>query len=655
MADRSTRREFFSVTAAHACGAAALGAAAHGRPAAAFPAEPPEDIRRVLPSPYMAPGLEPFGLEGRAIPDTARAHEPLHLLLEFTPVEADLEAGTDILIFGKYFRWKKYHGSPFPQHPPFVVEGEGDPKGSYMLVSVSTPAGISAHFSLSLPPVGHVFCIQAHIDQGSIPANTTFGIYLADPRGPCIQAPKNSGKRVISTFIRPAGEKRYRPVSAAPVITIEPSAPAKLKILCPSIVPRNAKIDPRIIAVDDVGENGVPQYGGAPNVRFRGASRDIDKRGDIVRPDEDIVYLEALDRERALFGRSKPIGLPEKFGGFHVYFGDVHAHPSYDLLTEIRDAYEQANPWSGHNFAHILLHTNSPHYYPSERGWKASVEARQQLCETPGFVSCAGVEQYGSKGHRTVLFESIAQEQRFVRDYDWEACKSDLWNVRDLWRALQDYRAFTCIHHSKFIGDADFDIQPHPLERLAEIYSRWGSSEAHGRRSVLYALKRGWRLGFIGGSDSYLGRPGYGPYGVNDGLGLAGVFAERLSWKAVYDAMYDRRCYATTGKHILLWFELDGQMMGRELNGFAGARRVAMRAAGTSEITKLELIRNGDPIVACSPDSLTFDETLDDTEALDKLFLNPVRREDAPFCFYYVRLTQCDGNMAWSSPIWVTK
>jgi hypothetical protein len=241
-----------------------------------------------------------------------------------------------------------------------------------------------------------------------------------------------------------------------------------------------------------------------------------------------------------------------------------------------------------------------------------------------------------------------------VKEYGWQACKTDLWDVRDLWRALEEFGAFTCVHHSKFIGNADFQIPPHPIERLAEIYSRWGSSEAHGRRSVLHALKRGWRLALVGGSDSFLGRPGYGPYGVNDGLGLAGVFAETLSWKAIYDAMWRRRCYATTGKHILLWFELEGQMMGSELDGFRGTRHFAVRAAGTSEIAKLELVRNGDTVVTLLPDSLTCDETVDDAEPLESVLLKPVREADAPFCFYYLRVTQCDGNMAWSSPIWMT-
>ena len=67
-----------------------------------------------------------------------------------------------------------------------------------------------------------------------------------------------------------------------------------------------------------------------------------------------------------------------------------------------------------------------------------------------------------------------------------------------------------------------------------------------------------------------------------------------------------------------------------------------------------ELVRNGEPIITLLPDSLTCDLTVDDAEALEDVLLKPVRREDSPFCFYYLRLTQRDGNMAWSSPIWVT-
>lgn len=654
MGDKPTRREFFGISAVAACGGAAMSAEVQNGAPAASPPTLPENLAHVLASSYIGRPRAPFGLDGRAIPDAVRAGQPVHLLLEFTAARTDLRAGTDVLVFGKYFRWRKHHGSPFPHHPPFIIEGQGDPRGSFMLLSAKLPEHVVAEVALSLPEAGHVFCIHARITQGSIPRNTPLDIYLADPRGPCIEAPKNAGTIRLPTFVRPAGEEHFRPVSISPTITVQPGAAAKLTFICPSIVPRDAKIDARVIAIDDVGENGVPEYHGACSLRFRGGSRDVEKPGNILRPNEDVVYIEALDRESGLFGRSKPIGLPERFGGFNVYFGDVHSHPSYDLISDVRNAYQQANPWSGHNFAHVLLHANSPHYNPGRRGWKASVELRERLCDTPGFVSCAGVEQYGPKGHRTVLFDSIAEEQRFHSDYDWKACQSDLWEIENLWKALEDYRALTCIHHSKFIGNADFAVQPHPMERLAEIYSRWGSSETGGQRSVLRALKRGWRLGFIGGSDSFLGRPGYGPYGVNDGLGLAGVFAETLSWKAVYDAMYRRRCYATTGQHILLWFELEGRMMGSELADFGGPRRFTLRAAGTSQIAGLELVRNGDPIVTLRPDSLTCDMTLDDAEPLDNVLLRPTREGDAPFCFYYVRLTQHDGNMAWSSPIWVT-
>lgn len=31
----------------------------------------------------------------------------------------------------------------------------------------------------------------------------------------------------------------------------------------------------------------------------------------------------------------------------------------------------------------------------------------------------------------------------------------------------------------------------------------------------------------------------------------------------------------------------------------------------------------------------------------------PAKYCDRPFCFYYVRVVQADGQAAWASPIWI--
>ena len=41
-----------------------------------------------------------------------------------------------------------------------------------------------------------------------------------------------------------------------------------------------------------------------------------------------------------------------------------------------------------------------------------------------------------------------------------------------------------------------------------------------------------------------------------------------------------------------------------------------------------------------------------DEHPLELILLRPA--DQPPFCFYYLRITQNDGEMAWVSPVWLT-
>lgn len=170
----------------------------------------------------------------------------------------------------------------------------------------------------------------------------------------------------------------------------------------------------------------------------------------------------------------------------------------------------------------------------------------------------------------------------------------------------------------------------------------------HNPWSYQHAWATGHRIGVIGGSDNHLGTPGINDYAptVPQHSGLAVVLAPELSRGAVFDALYARRCYATTGARILLAFDVDGMPMGSELVRKAGANiSLHVEVAGTAPLTAVEVVTfvNGDFMVVKSAavDGSAPDATL--------TFSEPV---EGP-TIYYVRVRQADGEMAWSSPVWV--
>jgi len=217
------------------------------------------------------------------------------------------------------------------------------------------------------------------------------------------------------------------------------------------------------------------------------------------------------------------------------------------------------------------------------------------------------------------------------------------------------------------------------FERVVEIYNAWGSSECtkkakntmpitgSGKNSVSEsaegsiqeALKRNCRFGFVaGGLDD---RGAYADLFESDQEqytpGMTAIIATEHSRSALLEALYNRSCYATTGKRIILGFQLASFGMGSETStvqkhGLLINRHIHGFVAGTTTLKTVEIIRNGQVLVSYTPNGYSFDFAYDDLEPLEKASID-AKDKKPPFAYYYLRVTQEDGHMAWSSPIWV--
>ena len=285
----------------------------------------------------------------------------------------------------------------------------------------------------------------------------------------------------------------------------------------------------------------------------------------------------------------------------------------------------------------------------------------QKACEAmnePGrFVTIQGFEQnsiQGHPGHRNVYFRDVCPGLFRGRTLD------------ELYAYLKGHKALVIPHHHLIWG-----CRPHlgnpEYERIIEMYSMHCSSEVRGtpiNDGATTASKResgvsareildrgllsggGHRVGFIAASDNHNGAPGLSarpsrftniPYQG----GLAAVLAPELSRESVFDAMYERRCYATSGARIHLDFRLDGRLMGSELKVAHGTTLpYKIVVSGTDRIAKVELIQAGREGIVWTYDGSRF-VRLQGELLFDKS------------TWTYVRVTQADRQMAWSSPIWV--
>jgi hypothetical protein len=124
--------------------------------------------------------------------------------------------------------------------------------------------------------------------------------------------------------------------------------------------------------------------------------------------------------------------------------------------------------------------------------------------------------------------------------------------------------------------------------------------------------------------------------------GLTAVLAPARTRAALFEALRARRCYATTGARMILDFRVDGHVMGQEFETAAGQVHVAARIIGDGPLARLDLIRDGE-IVHTQPA----------TGRVDELSVSLPVGEGTTYV--YLRAVQRDGQIAWSSPVWVTR
>jgi hypothetical protein len=164
--------------------------------------------------------------------------------------------------------------------------------------------------------------------------------------------------------------------------------------------------------------------------------------------------------------------------------------------------------------------------------------------------------------------------------------------------------------------------------RSATAETQIGGFEPAG--FVHHALLKGHRLGFQSSSDH-----------VSTHMSYAIALAEDTSREGLIAAFKKRHCYGATD-NILLVVRSGERLMGDEFE--TGERpRLTIQAHGTGPIAKLYVVRDDQYVFTAEPNEQELELTYTDMD---------VRPGEAHY--YYVRIEQADGNIAWASPMWIT-
>lgn len=349
---------------------------------------------------------------------------------------------------------------------------------------------------------------------------------------------------------------------------------------------------------------------------------------------------------------------------YRLAFGNIHRHSeisgcdrpyngSFDLH------YRQAKDVMGENFSAITDHGSSGDDLNWHRNLKAIAlyHSPQFFVVMPSVEWTAserkGIEKLGeSLGHYNIHYFGEDREAvpYTARDFGYSDTPDKIWKL------LGNKKALTIVHHP-----ADWDHHHgwdyyHPqFEPVVEIFQDLrGSAEYRGcpgttgfRQTpgegcfVQDVLRRGYKLGFIGGGDHF-------------GLALAGVYVESLTREGLFEALRKRRCFATTGIKLHIDFRLNEAFMGEVLRLSRGEKRILyIKVTAPETVHSITIVRNSQDIYTHLGESKEESFEYHDTEPLEDL-LQP-RENGAPSLYYYLRIILKNGEMAWASPIWVEK
>ncbi len=153
----------------------------------------------------------------------------------------------------------------------------------------------------------------------------------------------------------------------------------------------------------------------------------------------------------------------------------------------------------------------------------------------------------------------------------------------------------------------------------------------------IMALDKGWHVAPTNNQDNHKGRWG----NANDARDV--ILTDDFSESGIYAALRARRMYATEDKNLELDYTVNGNMMGsiidvpEKLNfeiSFNDPDR-------TDSIAKVELVVNSGKV------AYTWDSAADLTKGSVSVELAP------EYTYYFVRVTEADGDLAVTAPVWV--
>jgi hypothetical protein len=332
-----------------------------------------------------------------------------------------------------------------------------------------------------------------------------------------------------------------------------------------------------------------------------------------------------------------------------LWRGEFHRHTEYTAHRDqdglLEDSWRYAIDAGNLDWMGNADHDNGHH---DEYSWWQIQKMTDLMQASPHFTAVHSYERsvVYPNGHRNVIFpkRGIRPMPRGVLKGTEELGTPD---TKTLYRYLKHFGGICSSHTSATTMGTDWRDNDPVYEPVVEIYQghrhnyeHFGAPRSPTKETqiggyepkgfVNLALDKGYKLGFQSSSDH-----------VSTHMSYAVVLTDDISRQGIIDAFKRRHSYAATD-NIIVEFRSGKQMMGdifdtNQLPAFE------VIVHGTAPVQKISLIRSGKYIHIEEPKKQEVRLSFTDREA-----------EAGKTNYYYVRVEQSDGNLAWASPMWIT-
>ncbi len=324
---------------------------------------------------------------------------------------------------------------------------------------------------------------------------------------------------------------------------------------------------------------------------------------------------------------------------YDFYFGQLHAHTAVSDGKGTANAAFQAAREEGLDFFAVTEHSDSLENAASGSlakdgtqvsGDWAEGKAAAAAATDESFVGIYGFEMSWPQGKNLGHIVTFATP-------GWQTWKQEgFGSLESYYQALSEVSASIgqFSHPGDLYGDfEDFSHRTAAADRHMALLEVGGEGDFRAYGAYTHALDKGWHVSPTNNQSTHDGA-------FASGEARTVILANSLSESSLYSAIRDRRVYATDDRDLEVYFTLNGHAMGSILPAADSPVLHAYLYDPTdAKLGRVEVISDGGAVLV--------------SETVEKNWAELELSLPAGHSYYYLRITQADGDTAVTAPVWM--